>query len=264
MGDKNIITYTNDELIINNIGDYVCDCCGNKLTLPYLKYKCGCDEYNLFNYSCVFDKFQFSIHSDYNFKCIKPNCTNTIHIDGIYNYFIETDELIYIINKCFDEFIWLYESRTINKYWIYSLNDSKTIEKKYLLSVNNIHNNINCEYYKLCLLSLYNVSDNILNNVYSYLNLCKKCLEKKIYTNVMCVCNNNKKCNKQSCDSKCKILNKIFIELSNKKMSIDFDNNKQQVEDNYYFRNIKRVSKQELIDDINKIQGICSLKRKFD
>jgi len=263
MNDITNITYSNDSFILDNLNKHMCGCCNAPLTIPYIKYLCNNDVTHIFNYSCVYNKIilPHTYDSKQFHDCIQLGCKNSININTINNGSIKTNDLIYIVKQHFDDYIWLYESRCENKYWIYCYNNSKTIEKSYLLNENNKHSNINCEYYKNYLMSLYNISDNLLHNIYSYLNLCKNCLKKKIYTNVICLCKNYKKCNKNKCNSNCTLLNKISLQLSDKKILINISNNTQQLEYSPYVRKIKRVNKHELILDINNVQGISSLKR---
>jgi len=170
--------------------------------------------------------------------------------------------LIELINKYYDNYVWLYEARTVNRFWVYNLNFSKTIENKYNIYHNNKCQNINCEIYKQYILSLYNVSDNILSTIFKYFEICDLCMKQNKYIKLGCLCQDKKKCTKTQCDGLCKQLQTFKLKFLDNDLIVDLNKKTQSNTNNYGFqRNIKRINKNDLINDLSCIQGISSLKR---
>ena len=250
--------YHNIEDISNNIDSYLCACCENKLHIPFQQFNCSCGDTHLFNYSCICYKF----NEIYNNKCLKINCDGYLNYNDIFQY-IRNDQLIDMINQYYSEYVWLYESRRPGFYWIYNTYISNILYNKY----NNIYNlnktyNINCDIYKQYLIKSYNFSDYILDNILTYLNICNKCKKNNNFVRIKCMCNNKKKCTKKQCNGICDAMQIFDINFINTDdMTINFNNMTQKNKHNSNIRNIHLMHKNELIDNINIIQGVSSLIR---
>lgn len=256
--------YTDFDSISNNITLYKCDCCNNELHIPYQKLQCSCGDEHLFNYMCIREKINCSKYCDSSvLKCIKPNCNGCIQQNNIYDY-ISNDNLIDLINKYFSDYVWLYESRCVNLYWIYNTNFSNITNNKYYdVYHNNKTCNINCDIYKRYLLSLHNISDYMLYNIFTYMNICEKCYKQhKQFIKIECLCNNKKKCTKKQCNGVCKKLQTFNIEYNDTSdLIVDFNDMTQKNKYNLNKRIIKKIHKNELINNLQIIQGISSLQR---
>ena len=144
----------------------------------------------------------------------------------------------------------------------YNLNYSKTIENKYNIHHNNKYQNINCETYKRYILSdtLYN--GNILSTIFKYFKICDLCMKQNKYIKLGCLCQDKKKCTKTQCDGLCKRLQTFKLKFLDNNLIVNLSKKTQSNTNNYGFkRNIKRINKNDLINDLSYTQRTLSLKR---
>ena len=252
---KNFINYSNDKIILKNIHKLNCECCNKQLTIPYFKIKCN-NEYHIFNSACIYKNILLR-----RSEIIWTGIGNENNIQTISDGYINKDELINIIHNNYNKrYIWLYASRTINKYWLYNFESSYLIEDNYIKYNNNINSNFNWKYYNNVLINK-NINDDLINKIFTYLNHCQKCYKNNIKT--LMICNCNKKCKKNKCNKQCNILDSLKINILNKKYIINFNtltqNNKNNNNMNI-IRKIKRINIDDLNNMIVNIQGISCLR----
>ena len=257
MENNQIINYIKeeDQVLYTN---YNCDCgCGKKIDFPYIYYRCYDNVYHYFNWYCW--KYQST-----EYYCIKKNCINNIPFTSslINNsiMYIDTEYYKYAVNKYYDKYIWVYCSNISNNYWLYSKDNSKFLEEKYNIMMANKYT-VDGREVKKTFKELTFLSDDVIDNILHYLNLCKDCLKGGNNTIINCCCNDTK-CKKNRCNMNCNILNKVNISCNDDTLNINIKSKTQISKSNKNKRFIQRLSKADILNNIDKVNGIGGMQIK--